>query len=109
MKEWQVIPEIIGCNAMLRMAAMQAVDAVELERHFVVEGEPGSGRRLLARSAWCRRRPGARSLFTVDCRMLRGNGAETLLFGESSSSGFQLTTRPGTLNLSGDKVSLNSG
>jgi DNA-binding NtrC family response regulator len=59
MKDWQIIPEIVGCNASLRMAAMQAVDAVEQGRHLVVEGEPGSGRRLLARSAWCRRSPGA--------------------------------------------------
>lgn len=89
MKEWQVIPEIVGCNAMLRMAAMQAIDAVELERHFVVEGEPGSGRRLLARSAWSRRSPGARSLFTLDCRMFQNDGAEMLLFGEPSSCGPQ--------------------
>ena len=70
---------------MLRMAAMQAVDAVELGRHFVVEGEAGSGRRLLARSAWCRRSPGARSLFTLDCRMFHSDGAEALLFGERLS------------------------
>ena len=71
MRDWQVIPEIVGSNAILRMAAMQAIDAVEQGRHFVVEGEAGSGRRLLARSAWCRRSPGARSLFTLDCRMFQ--------------------------------------
>ena len=98
MKEWQVIPEIVGCNAMLRMAAMQAIDAVELERHFVVEGEPGSGRRLLARSAWSRRSPGARSLFTLDCRMFQSDGAEMLLFGERSSSGPQLPSIPASSN-----------
>ena len=86
MKDWYTIPEIVGCNATLRMAAMQAVDAVEQGRHFVVEGEPGSGRRLLARSAWCRRSPGARSLFTLDCRMFSQDGAEALLFGERSSA-----------------------
>jgi hypothetical protein len=49
------------------MAALQAVDAIEQGRHLVVEGEPGSGRRLLARSAWCRRSPGrgAGSLLTL--------------------------------------------
>jgi DNA-binding NtrC family response regulator len=99
MKEWQVIPEIVGCNAMLRMAAMQAIDAVELERHFVVEGEPGSGRRLLARSAWCRRSPGARSLFTLDCRMFQSDGAEMLLFGERSSSGPHTTIHAGKFKL----------
>jgi DNA-binding NtrC family response regulator len=86
MKDWHIIPEIVGCNATLRMAAMQAVDAVEQGRHFLVEGEAGSGRRLLARSAWCRRSPGARSLFTLDCRMFPSGGTEALLFGERSSS-----------------------
>jgi len=86
MRDWHIIPEIVGCNATLRMAAMQAVDAVEQGRHFLVEGEAGSGRRLLARSAWCRRSPGARSLFTLDCRMFPSGGAEALLFGEHPSS-----------------------
>lgn len=99
MKDWQVIPEIVGCNATLRMAAMQAIDAVELARHFVVEGEPGSGRRLLARSAWCRRGPGARSLFTVDCRMFQNDSADTLLFGERSSSGPHAMIHLGKFNL----------
>jgi Nif-specific regulatory protein len=99
MKNWYLIPEIVGCNATLRLAAMQAVDAVEQGRHFVVEGEPGSGRRLLARSAWCRRSPGARSLFTLDCRMFRCDGAEALLFGERSSSGIPSTIHLGKLNL----------
>jgi DNA-binding NtrC family response regulator len=99
MNDWQVIPEIVGCDATLRMAAMQAVDAVEQGRHFVIEGETGSGRRLLARSAWCRRSPGARSLFTVDCRMFRSDGADALLFGERSSSGGHDTIQLGKLNL----------
>jgi Nif-specific regulatory protein len=98
MTDWHIIPEIVGCNATLRMAAMQAVDAVEQGRHFVVEGEPGSGRRLLARSAWCRRSPGARSLFTLDCGMLRSDGAEALLFGRRSANAHG-TTQLGKLNL----------
>ncbi len=100
MKDWQIIPEIVGCNATLRMAAIQAVDAVEQGRHFVVEGEPGSGRRLLARSAWCRQSPGARSLFTLDCRMFRNDGAELLLFGERAKSGAHTLIHLGKLNLS---------
>ncbi len=99
MSDWQVIPEIIGNNASLRMAAMQAIDAVELGRHFVVEGEAGSGRRMLARSAWNRRRPGARSLFTMDCRMFRSDGAESFLFGDHSSCGSRNTIQLGKLNL----------
>ena len=99
MKDWCIIPEIVGCNATLRMAAMQAVDAVEQGRHFVVEGEPGSGRRLLARSAWCRRTPGARSLFTLDCRMFASDGAEALLFGEQSSRRASNAIHLGKLNL----------
>jgi DNA-binding NtrC family response regulator len=99
MKDWYIIPEIVGCNATLRTAAMQAVDAVEQGRHFVVEGEPGSGRRLLARSAWCRRSPGARSLFTLDCRMFPSGGAEALLFGERSGSGAPSPIHFGKLNL----------
>jgi len=99
MTEWHIIPEIVGCNATLRMAAMQAVDAVEQGRHFLVEGEAGSGRRLLARSAWCRRSPGARSLFTMDCRMFPSDGAEALLFGERSSGGAHATIHLGKLNL----------
>ncbi len=100
MKDWQIIPEIVGCNAPLRMAAMQAVDAVEQGRHFVIEGEPGSGRRLLARSAWCRQSPGAHSLFTLDCRMFRNDGAELLLFGERAKSGAHSVIHLGKLNLS---------
>jgi DNA-binding NtrC family response regulator len=98
MKNWHIIPEIVGCNASLRMAAMQAVDAVEQGRHFVVEGESGSGRRLLARSAWCRRSPGARSLFTLDCGVLRSDGAESILFGRRPSAGHS-KTQTGKLNL----------
>jgi two-component system nitrogen regulation response regulator NtrX len=81
------------------MAAMQAVDAVEQGRHLVVEGEPGSGRRLLARSAWNRRSPGAPSLFTLDCRIFNSDGAESLLFGERSSAGSHTTIRLGKLSL----------
>ena len=99
MKDWQIIPEMVGCNASLRMAAIQAVDAVEQGRHLVVEGEPGTGRRLLARSAWGRRSPGAASLFTLDCRIFGADGAETLLFGERSSTGFHSTIHLGKLNL----------
>jgi Nif-specific regulatory protein len=99
MTNWQIIPELVGCNASLRMAAIQAVDAVEQGRHLVVEGEPGSGRRLLVRSAWGRRSPGACSLFTLDCRIFNGDGAEALLFGERSSGGDHATIRMGRLNL----------
>lgn len=99
MRDWQIIPEIAGCNAGLRMAAMQAVDAVEQGRHLVVEGEPGSGRRLLARSAWFRRSPGASSLFTLDCRIFNSDNAESLLFGERVLAGAHCTTRAGKLNL----------
>jgi DNA-binding NtrC family response regulator len=101
MNDWQIIPEMVGCNASLRMAAMQAVDAVEQGRHLVVEGEPGTGRRLLARSAWGRRSPGAASLFTLDCRIFGAEGAEALLFGERSSTGAHTTIRLGKLNLAG--------
>ncbi len=99
MEDWQIIPEIVGCNAPLRMAALQAVDAVEQGRHLVVEGEPGSGRRLLARSAWCRRSPGARSLLTLDCRMFHHDGAEMLLFGERTTRGTHGFIQLGKLNL----------
>lgn len=99
MRGWHNIPEIVGCNATLRIAALQAVDAVEQGRHLVMEGEAGSGRRLLARSAWCRRSPGLRSLFTLDCRMFSADGAEMLLFGERSSTGNQAPFQPGKLNL----------
>jgi two-component system repressor protein LuxO len=101
MKNWQMIHEIVGCNATLRMAAMQAVDAVEQGRHFVVEGEPGTGRRLLARSAWCHRSPGVRSLFTLDCSIFPADGAETLLFGGSYSRSTHATAQSGKLNLRG--------
>jgi DNA-binding NtrC family response regulator len=98
MKDWYIIPEIVGCNATLRIAAMRAVDAVEQGRHFVVEGEPGSGRRLLARSAWCRRSPGARSLFTLDCRMFQSDGAEVFLFGGRSCGSSPTILHPDKLN-----------
>ena len=99
MKDWQIIPEIVGCNASLRMAAMQAADAVEQGRHLVLEGEPGSGRRLLARSAWGRRSPGAGSLFTLDCRVFNADAAEALLFGERATAGAHPTIRLGRLSL----------
>lgn len=99
MNDWQNIPEIVGCNAELRRAAMQAIDAVEQGRHFVIEGEPGSGRRLLARSAWCRRSPGVRSLFTLDCRMFGRDEAEALLFGERPNRGAHITIHPGSIHL----------
>ena len=99
MNDWKIIPEIVGCNASLKMAAMQAIDAVEEGRHFVVEGEPGSGRRLLARSAWYRRTPGLRSLFTLDCRMFGDGGVGDLLFGKRSSSGSHTTIHLGKLQL----------
>jgi|GEM_PF-1489819 len=100
MKDWQIIPEIVGCNANLRLAAMDAFNAVKHGRHLVVEGEPGSGRRLLARSAWARRSPGARSLFTLDCRMFSSEEIWVLLFGERSSRGAHTTIQLGKLNLS---------
>jgi len=99
MNDWQVIPEIVGCNASLRMAAMQTIDAVERGQHIVIEGESGSGRRLMARSAWYHRKPLARSLFTLDCRMFRGDGAEELLFGERSAGSSPNNIRLGKLNL----------
>jgi DNA-binding NtrC family response regulator len=99
MRDWQIIPEIVGCNANLRMAAMQAVDAVVQGRHFVVEGEAGSGRRLLARSAWSRRRSGARSLFTLDCRVFGDDSSEALLFGERSTDSAHATHHLGKLGL----------
>jgi Nif-specific regulatory protein len=99
MEDWQIIPELVGCNALLRRAALQAVEAVEQGRHFAVEGEPGSGRRLLARSAWCRRSPGTRSLLTLDCRMFHHDGAEMLLFGERCTTGPHKVIQLGKLNL----------
>ena len=98
MKEWQVIPEIVGCNAMLRMAAMQAIDAVELERHFVVEGElgkrpPSPGAQRVVRGS-----PGARSLFTLDCRMFQSDGAEMLLFGSALPAALSLPSIPASSN-----------
>jgi len=99
MNDWQVIPEIVGSNLSLRMAAMRTIDAVEHGQHLVIEGEPGSGRRLMARSAWHHRRPAARSLFTLDCRMFRGDAAEELLFGERSTGGSPSNIRLGKLNL----------
>jgi DNA-binding NtrC family response regulator len=88
MHHWQIVPEIAGCSAGLRIASTQAMDAVDQGRHFVVEGESGSGRRLLARSAWLRRVPDVRSLFTLDCRIL-GDNADDVLFGRRDGSEFR--------------------
>jgi DNA-binding NtrC family response regulator len=100
MNDWQIIPEIIGCNANLRLAVMQMMDALEDGRHVVLEGEPGSGRRMLARSAWSRRSPGARSLFTLDCHIFGGDATEGLLFGEHSSADTHPMLHGGRFNLS---------
>lgn len=100
MNDWQVIPEIVGCNANLRLAVMQMMDALEEEHHVVLEGEPGSGRRLLARSAWARRTPGARPLFTLDCHIFGGDATEALLFGERSSADSHPMLHGGRFNLS---------
>jgi two-component system nitrogen regulation response regulator GlnG len=99
MDDWQIIPEIVGCNAGLRMVAMRAADAIEDGRHLALEGEIGTGRRLLARSAWNQRRSGVGSLFTLDCRIFPADDAEALLFGERVSSGSHTTIRLGKLNL----------
>ncbi len=99
MEDWQIVPEIVGCNAALRMAALRAAHAVEEGRHVVLEGEVGTGRRLLARSAWYQRSPGARSLFTLDCRIFPAEDAEALLFGERITSGAHTTIQLGKLNL----------
>jgi DNA-binding NtrC family response regulator len=82
------------------MAALQAVDAIKHGRHILVEGEPGSGRRLLARSAWCHRSRSARSLFTLDCRMFPSDGVEELLLGERSSADAHATIHLGKLKMS---------
>ncbi len=87
MNEWQIIPQIVGYNANLRLAVIHMMDALEDGQHVVIEGEPGSGRRLLARSAWSRRTPGARALFTLDCHIFGRDTTEALLFGEHSSAG----------------------
>jgi DNA-binding NtrC family response regulator len=89
MRDWQIVPEIIGCNAALRVAITRAMDAVSCGSHFVVEGEAGSGRRLLARSA-SRRTYGAQPLFSVDCRIF-GDRADEMLFGESSGPEIRMT------------------
>lgn len=99
MNDWQIIPEIIGCNAHLRNAVLQTMDSMEQGRHVVIEGEAGSGRRLLARSAWQRRTPGARSLFTLDCHMFSGDAAEGLLFGERSGAGAHSALNPERFHL----------
>jgi len=99
MNNWQIIPEIVGCNVNLRRAVLQTMDTLEHGRHVVIEGEAGSGRRLLARSAWQRRTPGARSLFTLDCHMFGGDAAEGLLFGERSCPGVHAALDPERFHL----------
>jgi DNA-binding NtrC family response regulator len=117
MNDWQMIPEIVGCNAALRMAVTRAMEAVEQGRHLVMEGEAGTGRRLLARSAWYRRQPGTGSLFTLDCRIFPGDAAEALLFGEHfppgahsaiSISKFNLDRGGGLLLLHADYLPLKT-
>jgi two-component system, NtrC family, nitrogen regulation response regulator GlnG len=99
MDEWHIIPEVVGRNAMLRMAAMKVAQTIEEGRHVALEGEVGTGRRLLARSVWYQRRPGARSLFTLDCRIFPGDDAESVIFGERAASGVSNTIQLGKLNL----------
>lgn len=99
MNNWQMIPEIVGCNVNVRSAAIQMMDALEHGGHVVIEGEVGSGRRLLARSAWARRSPGARSLFTLDCHLFGGDAAEALLFGEHSIADNHPMLHGGRFNL----------
>jgi DNA-binding NtrC family response regulator len=118
MNNWQIIPEIVGCNAHLRKAVMQTMDTLEQGRHVLIEGETGSGRRLLARSAWQRRTPGARSLFTLDCHMFGGESAEALLFGERANAGnfaaalhpsrFHLAMSGGLLLLHAEELSMRA-
>jgi two-component system response regulator AtoC/two-component system response regulator HupR/HoxA len=96
---------------------MQTADALEQGGHVVIEGETGSGRRLLARSTWQRRTPGARSLFTLDCHMFGGATAEELLFGDHSGSNnrfalnperFHLAMSGGLLLLHAEKLSVRA-
>ncbi len=91
MNEWQIIPEIVGCNAALRRAALKAMETIETGHSLLIEGAPGTGRRLLARCAWARRKPGPRSLFTLDCRLFGSEATEEALLGATAAMG---TTRP---------------
>lgn len=91
MNEWQIIPEIVGCNAALRRAALKAMETVEAGHSLLIEGAPGTGRRLLARCAWARRKPGSRSLFTMDCRLFGSEATEETLLGATAAMG---TTHP---------------
>ena len=84
MEQWQITPEIAGRNPMLRHAIVQAMDAVRQGQHLLIEGEGGSGRRLLARSAWARHGRGESTMLTVDCQMFGAQAVESLLFGEAS-------------------------
>jgi len=85
MRHWQINPEIVGRSSSLRRAVIQAIDAVEQGCHLLIEGEAGSGRRLLARSAWARCTPQDRCLLTVDCQMFGNAAVEALLFGGPSA------------------------
>lgn len=96
---WQMVPETVGTNAKLRMAVIQAMRAVEEGRHFLVEGEAGSGRRLLARRAWAQHAPGVCTLFTLDCRVFCASDTELLLFGERQIHDGHTTIQLGRLNL----------
>lgn len=108
MERWKIIPEIVGCNARLRLATWQASQAVEHGRNFLIEGESGSGRRLLAHNAWYRRAPGARPLFTLDCANLHGDCAELLLFGQHSRDGSRIQLGRFSLVRGGAIVLLNA-
>jgi DNA-binding NtrC family response regulator len=87
MNEWQVIPEIVGCNAALRRAALKAMETVEAGHPLLIEGETGTGRRPLARCAWARRKPGPRALFTLDCRLFGSEATEEALLGATAATG----------------------
>ncbi|MDR3765003.1 MAG: sigma 54-interacting transcriptional regulator [Acidobacteriota bacterium] len=81
MEHWQITPEIVGRNPGLRHAVVQAMDAVRLGHHLLIEGEPGSGRRLLARCAWGRHGHGEDTMLTIDCQMFGADAVQSLLFG----------------------------
>jgi len=75
------------------------VDSVEQGRHFLVEGEAGSGRRLLARSACAAEVPAHVRCLPWTAACFPSDGAEALLFGERSSSSAHTAAHPGKLNL----------
>lgn len=82
MEHWQITPEITGRDPVLRHAIVQALDAVRLGHHLLIEGEPGSGRRLLARCAWSRHGHGEQTMLTVNCQMFGAEAVESLIFGD---------------------------